>query len=815
MMKSHVKSILGISLILTAVMLIFPVMGAVADEGVCNITDLVVIESGRIEVAGDRELDYRFFPLSNPERLVFDFKNSRLLYNDGYLAEIKPSSDIVFAVRISQFSLDPDIVRLVVEPSGSELARISRSDGGIKLVIDFGEVISDVRRKEPVEVIEEDEPVVDDPVIDDPVIDDPVIDEPAVDDPVIEAEPVEIVEIIEPVEEVLDSEPVEVIETETVPQSPPVQAAKPKPLPFKVMKVDDGLAVDVRGIPRDMVQVRKKFRPRQIVIETGKISGKAVSQTLGKINMASGPVSSYETFGYEDDNYRLILSVNANTEYREETLPDGVRIVISEKKKNPIRVLSSSDETEVAEGTFTFEIGEPVENAVEGLEGLGGTVETMLEEIGEDTDNIIIKRSFPSDRQPVFMPLAPINIPAQTVGRTGADYQLKVGDMVVMNTFGLERVSVGNPEVITVNVISQEEILITAKGEGQSALMTWESNGYKQIKWIEVAANVELQTGILTDLIGEKDIIVNIVGETVIIEGTVDTDLERARAVAIATSFGTAVVDLIEVLAPKQVMVKIRMVEIDKKAIDEYFKQVSAGARADNGDFTFSIISAILDPEIPGGGLINAGIRPGIVNGNINDIRYDPIDIALDYLETERKANILSEPNLLALHGSEAKFRVGGEIPYTYQNEQGVNVVEFKEFGVELNMLPLVNSNNSIRLHLNPIVRTIDYSLAIAGIPGFRTREMTTDVQLKSGQTMVLGGLIQSEITSSVAKIPILGDIPILGELFRSKKFQEDVTELLIFITPIVINDDSDLKEFVTEGMDPDDRIALFEKNED
>ncbi len=90
-----------------------------------------------------------------------------------------------------------------------------------------------------------------------------------------------------------------------------------------------------------------------------------------------------------------------------------------------------------------------------------------------------------------------------------------------------------------------------------------------------------------------------------------------------------------------------------------------------------------------------------------------------------------------------AKFRVGGEIPYTYQNEQGVNVVEFKEFGVELNMSPLVNSNDSIRLNLNPIVRTVDYSLAIAGIPGFRTREMTTDVQLKNGETMVLGGLIQ------------------------------------------------------------------------
>lgn len=777
-MKLHAQSILKISLVFIAITLILPAMGAVADERVCNITDLVVDTPGRTEVIGDKELDYRFFPLSNPDRLVFDFKNARLTYNDGYLAELKPSSDVIHTVRISQFSLDPDIVRLVVEPAGDEPARISRSNEGTRLIVDFGEVITKIDEQE---------------------------------------KPVEVKEIVadlvtEPAEEPIESDEPEITEEDAGETKPQVYS-QPEPLPFRVFRVEDGIAVDVRGVPKDKVSVSKKFRPRRIIIETGDISGKVAPQPLGKIDVASGPVSNYETFAYEGDCFRLVLNVDKNTDYREEALPDGVRVVISEEKENPIKILSSSDETEVVDGEFLFEIGTP-DDAGKGLGGFGKSVESVLLEIGEDAGKVKAPKPIPVELRPKTVPIAPMSIyPPYYEHKSGMDFNLVVGDMAVLNTVGLERVSVGNPEVISVNVISQEEILITGKAEGQSAIMTWEAHGMKQVKWVEVKANVDLQTRTLMELIDEPNITANIIGENVILEGTVNTDVDRERAILIATSFGTTVIPLIEVLEPKQVMVKVRMVEIDKKAIDDYFNQVSAGARTESGDFTFAIVSAIIDPEIPGGGLIGIGVRPGIVNGNVGDIRYDPIDIALDYLETERKANILSEPNLLALHGTEAKFRVGGEIPYTYQNDEGVNVVEFKEFGVELNMTPMINSNNSIRLKLNPIVRTVDYSLAIGGIPGFRTREMTTEVQLKSGQTMVIGGLIQNEVTKVVAKIPLLGDIPILGQLFRSKKFQEDVTELLVFITPIVLEGGEDLQGFVTHGiMGPEEREALFEK---
>jgi len=128
-------------------------------------------------------------------------------------------------------------------------------------------------------------------------------------------------------------------------------------------------------------------------------------------------------------------------------------------------------------------------------------------------------------------------------------------------------------------------------------------------------------------------------------------------------------------------------------------------------------------------------------------------------------------------------------VPYTYQNENGFNVVDFREFGIVLDVEPKVNSENNIWLHVEPSVRTVDTALAIAGIPGFRTREVKTDIQVKDNQTIVIGGLLQHEITQTKSKVPFLGDMPLLGELFRSKKTSDEQTELLVFLTPSVLKD--------------------------
>ncbi|HDS29667.1 MAG TPA: hypothetical protein ENN67_01350 [Firmicutes bacterium] len=290
----------------------------------------------------------------------------------------------------------------------------------------------------------------------------------------------------------------------------------------------------------------------------------------------------------------------------------------------------------------------------------------------------------------------------------------------------------------------------------------------------------------------------------VVLEGAVTTEEEMLRAGAIAELYAGSgrVTNLIEVTDPRQVLVKVRMVEIDKRTLNEHLSQLSGSARTDNDDFTIGIITDMLDPENPGGGLLNTLVRPGIINGDAQDMVYDPIDIVLNQLESDRKANVLAEPNVVTMSGRPAHFRVGGEIPYTYQNEQGINVVDFKEFGIELNMIPRVDSRMNILLQVEPTVRTVDMSLAIAGIPGFRTREMTTSVQLANGETLVIGGLIQHEISEIISRIPILSEIPILGQLFRSKRFRENETELVIFITPYIIQNPGQSEHLVNIYVD-------------
>jgi pilus assembly protein CpaC len=159
---------------------------------------------------------------------------------------------------------------------------------------------------------------------------------------------------------------------------------------------------------------------------------------------------------------------------------------------------------------------------------------------------------------------------------------------------------------------------------------------------------------------------------------------------------------------------------------------------------------------------------------------------------------------------------VGGEIPYTFKNENGFNVVDFREFGIELVATPQVDSQGMIQVTLNPTVRTVDFSLAVQGIPGFRTRTVTTNVQVGDEQTLVIGGLIQREVAETTAKVPILGDLPLIGSLFRSKSKQDDETELLIFLTLSILKDPSDVQaqiyteDDVRNGGVADERYTFY-----
>ncbi|MCD6217319.1 pilus assembly protein N-terminal domain-containing protein [bacterium] len=394
--------------------------------------------------------------------------------------------------------------------------------------------------------------------------------------------------------------------------------------------------------------------------------------------------------------------------------------------------------------------------------------------------------------------------------RPAADLFLSKGESVILPTTTLIRASVGDPEVLVVNVLSQNELLITAKAKGRTSLILWEDGIGRSVRWVNVGKSSLLETIDVERVINNPKIKVNFVGEkTIVLEGKVQTEEEMNRAVKIAAGAVESVdnvVNLIEMTDPKQVLVKVRFVEIQTKNKDEFFKQFGTGTRTEKGDFQFNILTDIIDPEFGSGGIFDTSLHPSILKGDgSGDMRFDAIDLVLSYLEQSRCGRILSQPNLVTLSGHPAEFRVGGEIPYTYQNENGFNVVDFREFGVELKMVPNVDSDNNINIFLEPSVRVPDFTLAIAGIPGFKTRLVSTTIQVGDSQTIVIGGLLQNEHTTIKSKVPLLGDVPLLGELFRSKKTTNEETELLIFLTPVVVKNVSAVEQAITS----DDDVSL------
>lgn len=155
-------------------------------------------------------------------------------------------------------------------------------------------------------------------------------------------------------------------------------------------------------------------------------------------------------------------------------------------------------------------------------------------------------------------------------------------------------------------------------------------------------------------------------------------------------------------------------------------------------------------------------------------------------------ARMLAEPTLTCIDGGQADFLVGGEVPIPVQNQDGALNVIFKEFGIILNVEPRTNDTGLIRTKVNVEVSSVDKGIEVLGIPGFATRKTNTEMNVQSGETMVISGLFSSEDAKTVVKVPGLGQIPVLGELFKSRQFRRGETELVVLVTPQIIRSDSE-----------------------
>ncbi len=361
------------------------------------------------------------------------------------------------------------------------------------------------------------------------------------------------------------------------------------------------------------------------------------------------------------------------------------------------------------------------------------------------------------------------------------------------------RVSVTNPAIADVFVVTPNQILVSGKAVGTTSLVVFYPR--KTVFFdLLVQTDLALLRERLKHVAPKDEIDVQAAQDALILTGTSTSEQVMAGAVEVATVFAPKgkVISLLSVtdVKPQQVLLQVHVAEATREALKELGFSVRALGDTLQGGATPG------NAFFPGLGSLGAvaarGLSDYAVGKNTPDFAFPGSNFFLssgarDYaglvraLAEKNLFRTLAKPNLITQSGKEAKFLSGGEFPYPVAQDNNRVTIEYKEFGVGLLFTPVVVDGDTVNLRLRPEVSSLDFSqgLVSAGfsIPVIRKNQAATNVSLKDGETFAIAGLINNEVRQAVAKIPLLGDIPILGALFRSTRFQNNETELLFLVT--------------------------------
>lgn len=371
----------------------------------------------------------------------------------------------------------------------------------------------------------------------------------------------------------------------------------------------------------------------------------------------------------------------------------------------------------------------------------------------------------------------------------------------------VERVTLANPGVADIVVISPKQIQINGTAIGKTSLVAWMRGSDKPIFYDLTVkgdqATIEEQ---MKSLAPGDSITVDYANDAVVLSGKVAKDQTKAKAEKIAQAYGAKVLNYIEMADPVQVLLQVKVAQIDKTALKRL--GISALVKGHSAEGFSNMVGA---PS--GGSSISSTSSSGSsstsgtgIVGNIPGLGgFTPLDTfqlgasyfkggigaTLQALVTKGHAKILAEPNLLVKSGQEGNFLAGSKIPYSVIQTSGgstATTIVFQDVGIKLKFKPEVLENGLINLKIDPAeVSSLAGTLAVNGYPIIDTRTVQTNVELRDGESLVMAGLLQEDAIKTMSKIPLLGDIPILGALFRST--QEDIKEkeLVFFVTPKIV----------------------------
>ncbi|MGA2745612.1 MAG: type II and III secretion system protein family protein [Candidatus Sulfotelmatobacter sp.] len=411
----------------------------------------------------------------------------------------------------------------------------------------------------------------------------------------------------------------------------------------------------------------------------------------------------------------------------------------------------------------------------------------------------ILRQSDTPAQAPAPIGTQTTTLPAQSQPQGSAPLRVMVGKSLLINTTErVSRISVTDPTIAFVQVVTPTQILVHGKAPGEVSLIIWDtlerSRSFDLRVDVDVSACAEEEHRVFPD----EQITVSPSRAAIVLSGHVSTEDVAKRAGELASAYSPKVVNVLTFgpVGAQEVLLQVKFAEVDRTALTQLgVNFISTGAANTIGTVTTGQFGGVgtqtLNPgqQNPANNTTTASTISNVLNLFLfrQDINFGAV---IQALETKNLLQILAEPNLIAVNGKEASFLAGGQFPFPIvQPGAGFTAVtiSFKEFGVRLQFTPVIMPNGNIHLKVAPEVSTLDFAdaLTISGftVPALSTRKAETEFELQDGQSFVIAGLMDNRVTDIYNKIPGLGDIPILGNFFRSKSLQKSNSELMVLCT--------------------------------
>lgn len=386
-------------------------------------------------------------------------------------------------------------------------------------------------------------------------------------------------------------------------------------------------------------------------------------------------------------------------------------------------------------------------------------------------------------------------------GTSGRDLAIEINrGALVRLSKPADTVFVANPDIADIQVKSPRMIYVFGKKAGETVLYAVDSDDNVLLNTrVKVSHNLAAFRTALRSAAPTSSVEVSTVGDSLVLSGDVGSPVQAENVRRLAARFAPgdgAVVNQMRVTAPNQINLRVRIAEVAREDLKQF--GINWDAAFNIGGFAFGLFTG--NPVVVGDFIFGGPNAISRRANNVNNIyagtqgsNYD-INGLIDALATENLITVLAEPNLTAMSGETANFLAGGEFPIPVAQSGNANAItiEFKKFGVGLAFTPTILENGRVNLKVRPEVSQLSTvgSVQATGfnIPSLTTRRAETTVELSSGQSFAIAGLLQNASTQDVNKVPFLGDVPILGALFKSDRYRRNETELVIVVTPYLVN---------------------------